>query len=847
MSNDAADAAWHAIKTSLDRGWHVGLMHGVRADGSCTCPKGAACTDAGKHPLYRRGDDGEWHQIPPTNDGKTLHSLLATNPTANVGLGIEQSGVLVIDVDTDEGMEECSSAGHGLPPTIIRHSRGTAYIYRRPAGCPIYRETRAGRSGGFDVLTGGWLVIHGKHRDGHEVYTTGDDLDDAPAWAVRIITDAAPTGTRTTGNADPVDVDVERPIAERALSLIAGWRADDYGEWVRVGMALSQLGDAGLGLWDAWSKQSGKHKDGQCARKWKTFTPDKGTTLGTLYWLAEQDSGTNPARGGRVFSSSAEKKRHVEPCGLRAVIEAHQRWLHMPDPGALLFMLGVVQANRLRGDPVWGMAVGAPGYGKTELLNGLAHVEHVHSASTITEGALLSGVAKRDRTKDSNGGLLRTIGEYGLLILKDFTSIISMHREQRAAILAALRECYDGSWTRHVGVDGGRTLTWCGKLGILAGCTDAIDSAHAVMGSLGERFVFYRIDAGADEERAKLALAHSGREAEMRAELADVIAGLFAGIQDRAPDPLSKEQEKWLIEISKLAVRCRSHVERDPIRREITLVPGAEAPTRLVMVLGKLCQALAMIGVSDEGTKAIVSRVALDSMPKVRRQVLRTLAAITTRGTGDVARKMGYPTDTVRHALQDLEAHGVLERTAQGDGKADLWSFTDWAKKGYDAATTTYETSGTGGMCWWREDGASLNTHIPITRQNVNTTPPGDRVCPRCGEDRLGGGFGPDRVCYVCYTEGAEQVPTEEPADERQDEPAPPPEPRGGSEPEREGAPVRFPLGVRQMAIDRADIQARMDTDHCTMAEAVQALKNEITAAEIAAIRAAPASEAATR
>mgnify|MGYP003466777145 CR=1 FL=1 len=40
--------------------------------------------------------------------------------------------------------------------------------------------------------------------------------------------------------------------------------------------------------------------------------------------------------------------------------------------------------------------------------------------------------------------------------LKDFGSILSMHRDARGAVLAALREIYDGSWSRSIGVDGGR-------------------------------------------------------------------------------------------------------------------------------------------------------------------------------------------------------------------------------------------------------------------------------------------------------------------------------------------------------------------------------------------------------
>jgi hypothetical protein len=44
-----------------------------------------------------------------------------------------------------------------------------------------------------------------------------------------------------------------------------------------------------------------------------------------------------------------------------------------------------------------------------------------------------------------------------------------MSRELRASLLAALREIYDGAWTRHLGTDGGRKISWSGKLAFLGG------------------------------------------------------------------------------------------------------------------------------------------------------------------------------------------------------------------------------------------------------------------------------------------------------------------------------------------------------------------------------------------
>ena len=85
------------------------------------------------------------------------------------------------------------------------------------------------------------------------------------------------------------------------------------------------------------------------------------------------------------------------------------------------------------------------GGGKTEILGGISRLPDVHPAATVTEAALLSGTSKRDRSATAKGGLLREIGDFGIILAKDFGSVLSMHRDARGAVLAALREIYDGA------------------------------------------------------------------------------------------------------------------------------------------------------------------------------------------------------------------------------------------------------------------------------------------------------------------------------------------------------------------------------------------------------------------
>ena len=351
-----------------------------------------------------------------------------------------------------------------------------------------------------------------------------------------------------------------------------------------------------------------------------------------------------------------------------------RQWLHLPDTGALDIVLGSVAANRIAGDPVWLLLVGPPGGGKSEILNAISELADAHPAGTLTEASLLSGTPKRDHVDAAKGGLLRSIGKYGIIIAKDFGSVLSMNRDARAQLLAALREVYDGSWTRHVGTDGGRTLAWKGKVGLVGGVTPTIDRHHSVMGAMGERFVLYRLPEVDPTIQAKRALLHSGKERQMRQELAEATAVLFQHLNTR-PRGLEEEEADRLISLATLVVKARSAVERDGYSREIELVPGAEAPTRIIIVLDRILAGLDAIGVSRQDAWRVVTKCALDSVPALRLSVLYSLME-GQKDTNQVATDVRHPAQTTRRALEDLVAHGLVELERQGQGKANLWSLS---------------------------------------------------------------------------------------------------------------------------------------------------------------------------
>jgi len=360
--------------------------------------------------------------------------------------------------------------------------------------------------------------------------------------------------------------------------------------------------------------------------------------------------------------------------------------LYLPDPSPVVVVVAAVVANLLTGDPVWLLLVGPPSSGKTEILTALSKLVWVHEVSTFTEAGLLSGSMSRDPS--STGGLLVELGRFGIIVCKDFTSLLSEAPDKRSGLLAALREIYDGGWVRRLGTSGGRTLGWAGKAGLLAGVTETVDRHAAFMGAMGERFVLFRMAALDDEDRlaqARAALANAGRQAEMRAAFADAVAGFFADldIPTTAP-PLDEETTERLALLADLATRLRSAVERDPRDREVELVPQPEAPGRLQAVLAQLLRGLIVIGVPEDEAGSLVTRVGLDSMPKSRRVVVELLVSIKshvlfdTAGVGDV---VGLPTSATGRVLADLSAHRVVERYSDNAGGRHRWVASEWLRE----------------------------------------------------------------------------------------------------------------------------------------------------------------------
>ena len=356
-----------------------------------------------------------------------------------------------------------------------------------------------------------------------------------------------------------------------------------------------------------------------------------------------------------------EPKPEWKPIKLEQAHKVFKRWLGDDyDLGTLDAMLAAAAVERLDGDPLWLLIVSGSGNAKTETVQALSSIGALVVSAVTSEGALLSATSKRDRSKSATGGLLREIGDRGVLVIKDFTSILSMNRDMRAQVLGALREVHDGSWVRKVGSDGGQSLPWSGRIAIIGAVTTAWDTHHAVVAAMGDRFVLARADSTKNRQAAgRQAIGNTGSEIQMRAELAQAVGGVIAGM-DTTPITTTAEEGDALLAAADLVTLARTAVERDYTGNVID-AHAPEMPTRFAKELVQIVRGAVAIGMDRHDALRLAIRCARDSMPPLRLQIIDDVAAHRDGLVADVRRRLGKPHNTVDREVQALYMLGVLK------------------------------------------------------------------------------------------------------------------------------------------------------------------------------------------
>lgn len=360
------------------------------------------------------------------------------------------------------------------------------------------------------------------------------------------------------------------------------------------------------------------------------------------------------------------------------------------DDGVIKMLTATIIANRLSLDPVWLLMVAGSGTGKTELSNITQDLEFTHSISDLTTNTFASGL----RTKGEETSLLPKLNN-GIMVFKDFTSVLSKHSDERRAIMGQLREIYDGRYVKRTG--NGEDIVWTGRVGALAGSTEIVYNYLEDLSSMGDRFIMYSVNSPNAKQRLEITRRATRNTYNMqlhRDRMREAFSSYVTFILDKAKDKiddirLAEETEDKIIEIADFTAISRSGLVVNEKNGQIEFIPAPEVGTRIAKQLMTLSMAFIVMNKIDQGIsddhpcwkgqitkdeEKLLHKVAFTSIPRTRRDTIILLAeyeqGATTRG---VAEKLNLNTNVVQKYLSQVNALGVCTRTKGIDRHNDEW------------------------------------------------------------------------------------------------------------------------------------------------------------------------------
>ncbi len=252
-----------------------------------------------------------------TQDIETIKEWSKNYPTCMWGVDTGRSHLIVIDFDFYK-YPDLEIPAFCLETLSIKTAHSGSHLiykdngdYHIKSGTDVLGEGIDIRAeGGYSILPPSKIIKEwnsGSPIDVDNSYTWSNDLPiaDLPEELLKELekgkgsikkTIIEPTKISVT-QADDTFID-DFIFASTQLKRLSPSRADDYmglkgeGKWLGVGMALHDLGEAGLQLWNEWSKQSDKYEGHICEEKWLTFDEDREDklTIASLKFWADEDN-----------------------------------------------------------------------------------------------------------------------------------------------------------------------------------------------------------------------------------------------------------------------------------------------------------------------------------------------------------------------------------------------------------------------------------------------------------------------------------------------------------------------------------------------------------------------------
>lgn len=369
---------------------------------------------------------------------------------------------------------------------------------------------------------------------------------------------------------------------------------------------------------------------------------------------------------------------------IQTVYDTYRKWLYMPNTDVVDVVFGTAIANRQKTDNVWMFLVAEPGATKTSMLECLIEAPNIVYKNQLGAKSLVSGQMMAGGDDPS---LLPKLHEK-ILVIEDFTTVLSVPLTFRDEIFGILRAAYNGRYERDYG--NGRIFRCDCEFGILAGVTPAIEHYSDSFAALGERFLSYYLPVPKDlrgrRPYLRKAMDNRGREKEMKAELRRVAREALMYPFDKAPGIPANIDDR-LLDLAQWTSMVRGTVRREKYsaQKEVTNEPYSELGTRLIKQFSSLVDGIGRfrrVDVVGEHEYKIVKRIAFGSTPPERRKFLKAMWTDPTKGwdTNDIAEMSGLPRFPMCERIAEtLYLLGAIRKskTINGLRSTYLWHIED--------------------------------------------------------------------------------------------------------------------------------------------------------------------------
>lgn len=356
----------------------------------------------------------------------------------------------------------------------------------------------------------------------------------------------------------------------------------------------------------------------------------------------------------------------------------YSKWLYMTPEQAdgVDVVVAMALERSIPGTPLWLYLIGPPGAYKTELARALKPWSFIFTLDTLTPASLISGkLVENKETGESYpiGGVLLLLNGK-VLVIKDFTTILSLPEQQRSEIYGQLRSCHDGYFEKAFGTMR-QPLRIAANFGLLACVTPAIDRYTKAHSALGERFLKFRAHSD-DDARAKAAqkaFKNAERGNLMRYELSRATAWFLRYTQlqfqnnDSKLPTISVEQTNRILGMANYISTMRCRVYCKYAKGQITRldISEPEIPTRASKQLKKMITLLAIIRghdkIEDSDMKTL-ERITKDTSIPSRQSVVD--AMIEMGGPDSIitlSERSGLHYNTTKNELEKMASLGIVE------------------------------------------------------------------------------------------------------------------------------------------------------------------------------------------